>query len=82
MSLEPAVTAPIWLKVARQGDLFTAYTSPDGIAWRSVGSQTFHMGDSVLAGLAVTSHNSASLNTSTFQNATFTPQPCTGAIAI
>ena len=56
---------PYWIKLARAGNVFTAFASPDGITWTQVGSpQTAVMASNVFAGLALTSHNAALLNTS------------------
>jgi trimeric autotransporter adhesin len=47
-------TAFSWLRVTRKGNVFTAYVSPDGVAWYAVGSPvTIAMSAQVLAGLAV-----------------------------
>jgi hypothetical protein len=70
------VTGPVpsfWLKVVRTGSSFEGFSSPDGIVWTSVGSQTISMGSSVFIGLAVTSHNDGILCTATFENVTATP---------
>jgi hypothetical protein len=47
--------APAYLRVARSGDTFTAFTSRDGRAWRVVPNSgvTIHMARSVEAGVAV-----------------------------
>ncbi|HEY2759674.1 MAG TPA: hypothetical protein VGI75_03005, partial [Pirellulales bacterium] len=66
---------PYWLRMTRVGNLFTAYTSPDGVNWTLLGSITIAMGATVDVGLAVTSHNTAALNTSTFQNVSIVPTP-------
>ena len=53
-------TVPVYLKVARTGTSFTAYTSSDGTAWTAVRRSTVtlaNLGGPVLRGLAVTSHN-------------------------
>ncbi|HZL34266.1 MAG TPA: NF038122 family metalloprotease [Tepidisphaeraceae bacterium] len=63
--------APQWLKIIRQGDLFTAYRSDDGLLWKQVGRQSVHLGSSVTMGLAVTSQNSAVLSTADFTNVQF-----------
>lgn len=57
-----------WLKLKRVGDVFTAYVSNDGATWNTVGQTTLPMVQSVTAGLAVTSHQSDTLNTSVFEN--------------
>ncbi len=66
-----AVTLPLWVKVERKGNQFTAYYSTDGSTWvqqpdtentgadASPNPQTIGMGSSVYIGLAVTSNNAA-----------------------
>jgi outer membrane protein assembly factor BamB len=60
--------APVYLMVQRVGNVFTAYTSPDDVTWTPIpgSSTTIDMGSSVLAGLAVTSHNISYLGVVTF----------------
>jgi glucose/arabinose dehydrogenase len=50
---------PQYLRVARTGGTFTAYTSSDGSMWTPLAGSTVTLGVSgpMLAGLAVTSHN-------------------------
>jgi hypothetical protein len=60
---------PVWLKLVRSGDQFTGYTSPDpNNNWEMVGGTQVSMQPSALAGLAVTSHDTSALNTSTFDH--------------
>jgi hypothetical protein len=64
-----AGTVPAYLKVARTGTTFTAYTSTDGANWTPVAGSAVSLpgiGGAVLAGLAVTSHNVTALSTVTF----------------
>ena len=65
-------TIPTYLKVARSGTTYTAYTSSDGTNWALVAgsSVTLSTSGSVLAGMAVTSHNSSALSTVTFDKVT------------
>jgi alpha-N-arabinofuranosidase len=69
----PSLNAPYWFKLVRSGTLFTAYRSPDGTTWTQQGSMTITMGSTVYVGLALTSHNSSSLGTATFDNVTVQP---------
>ena len=70
------VNAPVWVKLVRNGNDFAAYYSPDGAAWSPIGpDQTIPMISAGLAGLAVTAHNDALLNTSTFSNMTVSNVP-------
>ena len=64
----PLVTPPFWLKLQRVGDTFDAYVAPDGTNWTVLGSITITMSDAIYAGLAVTAHNNARLNTATLDN--------------
>ncbi len=61
-------TVPTYLKVARSGSNYTTYTSTDGVNWTPVAGSSImlNMSGSILAGLAVTSHNTAVLCTVTF----------------
>ena len=49
---------------------FTGYASSDGVAWTTIGSITIVMPTGILAGLALTSHNSNLISTATFNNVT------------
>jgi regulation of enolase protein 1 (concanavalin A-like superfamily) len=51
--------APGWVRLRRNGDLFTAYQSTDGTNWRVIGSDTIPMAATVYVGIAVTSHNAS-----------------------
>jgi len=57
-SMSGGLSAPYWVKVTRVGNVFTAYSSPDGSTWTQSGSpQTFGMSSSCYVGLVATSHN-------------------------
>ena len=68
-----AAPVPFWLRVTRAGNVFTAYRSPDGSTWTSMGTATIAMSASTFIGLAVCSHNDGVLCTSTFDNVTAVP---------
>lgn len=36
----PEAATTLWLRIAREGDTYTAFTSPDGAAWMQVGQHT------------------------------------------
>src|SRR6185436_6045331 len=55
----PLAAAPYWVKLERIGSTFNAYSSPDGTTWTLVGSEQVTMGSTVMVGLAVTSHTTA-----------------------
>jgi phosphatidylserine/phosphatidylglycerophosphate/cardiolipin synthase-like enzyme/regulation of enolase protein 1 (concanavalin A-like superfamily) len=63
-------TAPRWVKLVRAGNVITGYESADGVTWTMVGSDTFAMGQTVLIGLAVSSHVTGVNATATFDNLT------------
>ena len=63
-----AGTAPRWLWLSRRGTRISAYAAVDRDAWRLVGSDTIVMGDQVLAGLALSSHDAAASATAVFSN--------------
>ena len=58
------------LQVGRVGSTFTAYTSSDGVTWSAIPGSTVSLSLSgpLLQGLAVTSHNPASLSTVTLDS--------------
>ncbi|HEX9068930.1 MAG TPA: hypothetical protein VF807_09180, partial [Ktedonobacterales bacterium] len=61
-----AGTVPAYLLVSRVGTTFSAYTSTDGVTWTLVPGSTVTitgLTGSLLAGLAVTSHNGTALST-------------------
>ncbi|MDB6113313.1 MAG: hypothetical protein JWQ62_258 [Lacunisphaera sp.] len=58
--------APIWLMLARAGNLFASYTSADGQNWSPIGSAAIAMPATIHVGLAVSSHDNAALDTATF----------------
>ena len=68
--------APLWVKLVRNGNDFAGYYSPDGAGWTPIGpDQIIPMSSTVLAGLAVCSHNNTLLSTATFTNVTVSSAP-------
>ena len=63
-------SAPGWVKLVRQGSLFSAYTSPDGSTWTLNGTSTIAMPATVYVGLAVGSKTTTALATGTFSDVT------------
>jgi hypothetical protein len=66
-------TVPLWLRIERTltGTTSTLIgkISTDGVNWTTIGSINIsNMGGTVLMGMALTSHNNALLNTTTFDN--------------
>jgi hypothetical protein len=61
--------APYWVKLQRTGNIFSAYRSANGTTWTQIGANTtVPMAVNVYIGLAVTSHLSGTLCTSTLSN--------------
>jgi hypothetical protein len=61
-------SAPVWLKLVRSASTVTGFVSSNGSSWTPLGSTTLSIGSSANVGLAVTSHNTSILNTSTFDS--------------
>jgi hypothetical protein len=83
---------PYWVRIVRNGNLFSGYISANGVTWGLVGTQTIAMNATIFVGLALTSHNAADLATAVFSNvsinnptvatpAAATPNPVTGTSA-
>jgi regulation of enolase protein 1 (concanavalin A-like superfamily) len=70
----PAVSVPYWLKLARGGNSFTAFTSSDGVTYAQIGVTTVNMASNAFVGLVVCSHNTNVMDTATFDNVAVTPQ--------
>jgi len=69
----PSASTPVWLKLSRAGNGFSAYYSTDGSNWTQVGTtQTIVMNSVLSVGLAVTSHLNTALGTATFTNLSVT----------
>ncbi|HET7695123.1 MAG TPA: Ig-like domain-containing protein [Vicinamibacterales bacterium] len=49
--------APRWVRLVRLDNLVTAYSSTDGITWRTIGSDTIQLGATAYVGIAATSRN-------------------------
>ena len=71
----PMVTAPCWVKLTRSAGTFTAYESPDGANWTTVGSDTIAMSTNVFIGLAVTAHNNSAMCASSIDNVSVNSVP-------
>lgn len=70
-------SAPRWVKLVRRGGSFAGFHSANGADWIAFGSATIPMGETVLAGLAVTSHLNTTLATAVVTNYQVTPSPWT-----
>lgn len=70
------VSLPVWLKLTRVGNTFTAAYSSDGTLWTQLGSaRTFNMNATALVGMAVSSGNAGSSATATFSDFSVNPSP-------
>jgi regulation of enolase protein 1 (concanavalin A-like superfamily) len=78
-------TPPAWLRLVKSGSSVTGYVSANGTSWTQVGSAVVPLGAAPIAGLAVSSYDSAVLNTATFDSVAMTdsssppPPPPTAA---
>jgi regulation of enolase protein 1 (concanavalin A-like superfamily) len=70
-----AGTAPAWVRLVRTGNRIDAYRSSNGSSWVLVGSETIAMSSAVHVGLALTSHDTSTLATATFDNVQITQGP-------
>jgi Secretion system C-terminal sorting domain len=61
-----------WLKLSALGNVFSAYTSPDGSTWAPAGSITLSLGTNIYGGLAYTTTNNTTLGTAVFDNVSVT----------
>ncbi len=69
-----SVGAPYWVRVVRTGSTLSGYSSPDGVTWTFVGSDTISgLSSSVFVGLPLTSHNNSLLCSATMDNVVFSP---------
>src|SRR5262249_33948412 len=67
------LTAPIWVKLTRNGAYFSGYYSPDGKSWTLVTNpQAITVTTTMLGGVAACAHNNSELNTSTLANVSVT----------
>lgn len=62
------LSAPYWVKLVRSGNTFTGYRSAYGTNWTQQGTATFTVASTVYVGLALTSHDTSTLCTATFEN--------------
>jgi regulation of enolase protein 1 (concanavalin A-like superfamily) len=62
------VTPPYWVRLSRVGNTVTASQSANGTTWTVVGTDTIAFAQTVLVGLAVSSHSTTAAATATFDN--------------
>ncbi|MDZ4848074.1 MAG: zinc-dependent metalloprotease family protein [Pirellulaceae bacterium] len=63
-----AQVAPYWVRLTRAGNLFTSFSSSDGVTWTQIGTKTLSMTSSVFVGLVGTANSTTLMNTGTFSN--------------
>jgi RHS repeat-associated protein len=61
-----------WLKLTRIGNTIIGYKSSDGTTWTQVGLTTVNMPQTITAGLIVSSVNTTTASTATFDNVSIT----------
>jgi hypothetical protein len=59
---------PLRVKLERKGERFEGYLSKDGTVWKKIGSTALAMPDSILVGIAATSHDISRIGISRFDN--------------
>jgi len=75
-STKAGVSAPVWVKLTRSGNNFTAQYSTNGTSWTAVGSSvSVTMLSDVYVGLCVTSRNANAVCTAEFSDVTISPDP-------
>jgi hypothetical protein len=62
------LTAPYWVKMVRNGNVFTGYYSPNGTTWTELSSTTITMSGTVYVGLFLTSQSDTVADNVTFSN--------------
>lgn len=67
--------APIWVRVTRQGNLFTFAKSADGSAWDTVTQQTINMDANTYIGLSVNAWDVGHTRSGIFDNVSITVPP-------
>ncbi|NJC88033.1 MAG: CxxxxCH/CxxCH domain-containing protein [Desulfuromonas sp.] len=73
------ITPPRWLRLVRNGNVFSAFQSADGNTWTQVGANvTITMTDPVLAGLAVSSQSTTLDTRARFDNYLYMPASTSG----
>src|SRR5205823_828589 len=60
----PRVNYPnTWIRLKREGDIFTAYAGTNGVSWTPYATYTLAMSNTLYFGIAATSHNPATNTT-------------------
>lgn len=73
-NLDHGIPAPVWLKLIREGNTFTASFSVDGESWNTVEPAEIEMAEDIYIGLGVCAHNNdGSLCETIFENVVVDP---------
>ena len=59
---------PYWVKLVKQGDTFSGYSSPNGVDWVLIGSTIISMSPEINIGLCLTAHEECVVNTAKFDH--------------
>jgi uncharacterized repeat protein (TIGR01451 family) len=70
-----------WMRLVRDGDVFTGYRSSNGVDWVQLGQTNVSLAPSMQVGFGVTAHDNSLLATGKFSNLTIT-QPAGADVAI
>jgi regulation of enolase protein 1 (concanavalin A-like superfamily) len=74
--VSPTYAKPHWLRLQRVGDLFTAFTSTDGVAYSPIGgAQNLPLAIDVLIGLAASARSDGLLTQASFEDVNIIPNP-------
>ena len=65
------------MRLTRLGNTLTGFSSPDGITWTQLGTDTVTMAATVRVGLGVTSHQAGVRAQARFSNVSITPTRAT-----
>jgi regulation of enolase protein 1 (concanavalin A-like superfamily) len=69
-ALSFSAQGPLWLKLVRQGNTFTASVSIDGAVWKLIGKDEIPMDDPINVGLVLSPKNTNSLGEASFDHVT------------
>ncbi len=74
VAADGTITTPVWVRLTRVANNFSASFSYDGLNWNELGAaQTVSLGAIAQAGVAVSASNNAAVSTATFSNVCVVP---------
>ena len=65
---------PYWVRIARRGNVFSGYYSPDGVNWAQQGTEAIAMAQDAYIGMCVNSHSPGTVCAVVFDRVTFGSQ--------